>query len=482
MLNWANTQGVFMTSKLTHLHTSLHACTRAAAFASLLAIAAGNAFAADATPGQDMVGEASMTIGAVRATSADGVARPLERGSPIRVGDKIETGEGGHVHIRFVDGGRLSVRPSSRLQVENYARSTDTSALTAIKFRLDEGVVRSITGAWGEAARDRFRLNTPVAAIGIKGTDFVVKTDVNNTLASVNTGAIMLTPLASGCQTSLGPCQNGSEKLLTEDMKGQMLALSRLQVIPQLVPAVDLLAQRARPASVEVISKADPAIKVEAARSEISNEKALVNESRAVDVVAISKSTSDAQAVVPVVPVVVPVVLPPEVKQLVWARLAAVAADGDTISRSFAQAMENGREGTVGNGSYSLFRGVPATGPAILTTSDTFANFRLAGAAAQLVRSEQGVDFVETVQVGAGTLKVDFVKSTYATQLNVSNARIGADSVTSNGIVKPNGVLQTQGGNAFTSGALSLDGKEAGYFFLKSLPAGHLSGITQWGR
>jgi hypothetical protein len=470
-----------MTTKLIYLHASL----RATAIASILAILVSNAWSADAAPTQDMVGEASMTIGAVRATSADGVSRPLERGSPIRVGDKIETGEGGHVHIRFVDGGRLSVRPLSRLQVENYARSSDTSALTAIKFRLDEGVVRSITGAWGEAARDRFRLNTPVAAIGIKGTDFVVKTDVNNTLASVYAGAIMLTPLASGCQTSLGPCQNGSEKLLTEDMKGQMLALSRLQVIPQLVPAVDLLAQRARPASTDVVAKADPAIKVEAARPEISNEKALVNESRAVDVVAIGKSTSDAQALVltvPVVPVVPPAVLPPEVKQLVWARLAAVAADGDTISRTFAQALENGRQATIGNGTYSLFRDVPATGPAILTTSDTFANFRLAGATAEFVRNERGVDIVEPVQVGGGTLNVDFAKSTYATQLNVSNARIGAESVISNGIVKPNGVLQTQSGNAFVSGALSLDGREAGYFFLKSLPAGQLSGITQWGR
>ena len=450
---------------------------RAVTFAASLAVLACNALAADAPPAQDMVGEASMTIGAVKATSADGIARALERGSPIRVGDKIETGEGGHVHIRFVDGGRLSVRPSSRLQVENYSRSNDQPALTAIKFRLDEGVVRSITGSWGEAARERFRLNTPVAAIGIKGTDFVVKTDVNNTLASVHTGAIMLTPLASGCQTSLGPCQNGSEKLLTEDMKGLMLALGRLQVIPQLVPAVDLLVQRARPASADAIAKSDPVLKTEGNRSDISNEKALVNESRAVDVVAISKSTSAAQQALPTQPL-----LPPEVKQLVWARLAAIAADGDTISRSFAEALQNGRQGTVGDGSYSLFREVQGVGPAILTTTDTSANFRLGGAAAQFVRNDRGVNITEPVQVGGGSLSVDFVKSTYATQLNVSNARIGAESVASNGIIKPNGVLQTQGGNAFVSGALSLDGKEAGYFFLKSLPAGQLSGITQWGR
>ena len=457
---------------------------RFVSFAVSLAALACPALAADAQPGQDTVGEASMIIGAVRVMSGDGVARVLERGSPIKVGDKIETGEGGHVHIRFVDGGRLSVRPSSRLQVENYGRSTDQPALMAIKFRLDEGVVRSITGSWGEAARDRFRLNTPVAAIGIKGTDFVVKTDINNTLASVHTGAIMLTPLASGCQTSLGPCQNGSEKLLTEDMKGLMLALGRLQVIPQIVPAVDLLAQRARPASADTIAKADPALKTEGNRSDVNNERAVVNESRAVDVVAISKSTSAAQqvAAVPVAPVPPPVVLPAEVKQLVWARLAAIAPDGDTISRSFADALQNGRQGTVGNVAYSLFRDVPGAGPAILTSSDTSANFRLAGAAAQLVRTDRGVDFVEPVQVGGGTLNVDFAKSTFATQLSVSNARIGAESIVSNGVIKPNGILQSQGGNAFTSGALSLNGKEAGYFFSRAITAGQLSGITQWGR
>ena len=444
---------------------------RVVSIAASLAAFTLPALAADAQPGHDTVGEASMIIGAVRAMSGDGVARVLERGSPIKVGDKIETGEGGHVHIRFVDGGRLSVRPSSRLQVENYGRSADQPALMAIKFRLDEGVVRSITGAWGEAARDRFRLNTPVAAIGIKGTDFVVKTDVNNTLASVSTGAIMLTPLASGCQTSLGPCQNGSEKLLTEDMKGQMLALGRLQVIPQLVPAVDLLAQRARPASADTVAKADPALKTEGNRSDINNERTLVNESRAVDVVEISKSTTAVQPM-----------LPPEVKQLVWARLAAIAPDGDTISRSFADALQNGRQGTVGNIAYSLFREVPGAGPAILASSDTSANFRLAGAAAQLVRTDRGLDFIESVQVGGGTLNVDFVKSTFATQLSVSNARIGAESIVANGIIKPNGVLQSQGGNAFTSGALSLDGKEAGYFFSRAITAGQLSGITQWGR
>jgi hypothetical protein len=175
-------------------------------------------------------------------------------------------------------------------------------------------------------------------------------------------------------------------------------------------------------------------------------------------------------------------VLPPAVTQLAWARLALVAADGDTISRSFSQAAQGGRKATVGNVAYTLYRDTPATGPALLSTAESSANFRLAGAAAQLVWSDRGRDMIEVAQVDKGTLSVDFAHATYATQLSVSNPRLGSESVVSNGLVKTDGLLQWQGGNAVTSGALSLNGKEAGYFFQKTLSAGQLSGITLWGR
>lgn len=41
-----------------------------------------------------------------------------------------------------------------------------------VRFRLDRGVARAISGAAAEGARERFRLNTPLVAIGVRGTDF----------------------------------------------------------------------------------------------------------------------------------------------------------------------------------------------------------------------------------------------------------------------------------------------------------------------
>ena len=256
----------------------------------------------------DLVGEVTLLIGQAQVIGTDDVVRTVERGLTVRTGDRIETQAGGHVHIRFVDGARVSVRPASRLQIESYSYSTQQSHGSAIKFRLDEGVIRSITGAWGEAARERFRLNTPMAAVGIKGTDFVVRSDANSTAASVYAGAIILAPL-SDCGAAVGSCQNGSEKLLSADMKGIMLELTRQQGSPQFVTAVDLLASARRPSAGTGVatSTVQPGIGTGTpAVSGADVNKPLVNEARGIELVEAASQTATALAranqVAPVLP------------------------------------------------------------------------------------------------------------------------------------------------------------------------------------
>lgn len=430
-----------------------------------------------------VVGDATLVIGVVRLASADGTSRPVARGTSIHEGDRIETDAGGHVHLRFVDGGRISVRPSSRLQIENYSHSEQQPAISAIKFRLDEGVVRSITGRWGEAARDRFRLNTPVAAIGVKGTDFVVTTDADKTLASVYTGAIVLTPLSDGCQGTLGPCQNGNEKLLSGSMRGQMVALYREQAAPQIVASAEFLtqAQSRRTDVAAAPTRQDlPRIDVAADHSAPNTVQIAAASTSQATATILQTEPVAPPPVTPQPPVTVPEPLqPPQVTQLVWARAPWVQAiDGDALSVAFDAANQAGRSGTVGNGAYSLFRNGPSNG--LLVTGDAKADFRLAGGVAQLAMAEGRV--IEPVKVGTGTLSVDFSRATFETSLNVSSPSLGVDNLAANGIVKPNGVLLGQGGNAYVAGSLSLDSKEAGYFFEKTVPKGALSGISLWGR
>lgn len=425
----------------------------------LLAMLAGSAYAI-AQP--VVVGEATMVIGQARLISPEGEVKPLGRGAAVREGDRIETGAGGHVHLKFVDGGRISVRPASRLQIENYSHTDQQPALTAIRFKLDEGVVRSITGSWGEAARDRFRLNTPLAAIGVKGTDFSVSADARQTLASVYTGAIVLTPMSEGCSSTLGPCVTGSERLLSEAMKGQMLAVNGQQIAPQVValsePSSSQRSNASAPAT-PVITATVPAAPstTPVARADLATDKQVISETR--------------QIVLP----------PPQVTQLQWMRWPWTQTNAaDALSQAFDAAKLKSSELTVSDGAYALMRVNPDGRP--LGATEAKADFRLAGATAQLVRREVFTEVLDPVAVNSGRLSVDFTKASYSTQLNVSSDRIGNQDLTSSGAVQANGVISGTAGNTVTRGALSTDGREAGYFFSSNLSAGQVRGITLWGR
>lgn len=410
-----------------------------------------------------IVGETTMVIGVARIIGSKGQVSSVDKGVAIRVGDRIETGAGGHVHLRFVDGGRISVRPASRLQIESYAYSSDKPTLNAIKFRLDEGVVRSITGSWGEAARDRFRLNTPMAAIGVKGTDFIVNSNAGSTSVSVYSGAVLMAPLAGGCQTTLGPCLNGGEKLLSEDMKGQMLELSRQHASAQLVPADGLLASPGRRvvvATADASRSGKPLNADSGTYGDVGADKAAVSESRGATVAASY--------------------IPAHASQLVWGHWAQ-PWEGDTFSQSFQEARAN-RESTVGNGVYGLFREPSVIASLSPAQAEGSASFSLTSGIATLRAEGVSQAMAQAVRVDSGSLSVDFARAIFATQLHVSGAALGTETISANGVVLSTGVFQSRGGDSFVAGALSNDRREAGYFFEKTLPAGGLTGITLWGR
>ena len=425
------------------------------------AMLAGGA-AAHALTAQPLVAQATLVIGQVRVMHADGSASAMTRGFEVRVGDTVQTELGGHVHLRFVDGGRISVRPSSRLQIDSYGYSeTDTQA-SAIKFKLEEGVVRSITGEWGAAARHRFRLNTPVAAIGVKGTDFLVKATPDITSASVFTGAISVAPLVGACGAGLGPCQDG--RLLSEDMKGQMVELGRLQTAPRLVHSADL-AVASLPQQAVTLAERQPQT-VATAMLLAATDKPLLTDAQVAEAVSTLK---------PVLPT-----LPPPPKTLSWGRYAWVQSlSGDTFSAQIDNAMLQASERLASNGTYALFRPLEDGKPMAYAPGAGSAQFRLETASASVLRNGAGL---EPVSVTAATLGVNFDASTFATRLEVQGAQMGRDVVQAVGTISDTGLMRSVGGSSIVQGGLSANGREAGYLFQKGLPSGTLHGITVWGR
>jgi hypothetical protein len=441
--------------------------SRAAVGAWFVAAAVVAPLSVQAREASAIIGQVTWFIGSAKLVAMDGSSSAVAQGMQVRVGDRVETEVNGHVSLRFVDGQLVTVRPLSRLLVENYEQ-------TAIKFRLDEGVVRSITGKWGEAARDRFRLNTPVAAIGIKGTDFVVKTDGDKSYATVISGAVVMSQLTEACQASLGVCRTGDEKLLSADMKGQMLEISRLQTSPRLVPAVDLLSAGAR-GTVEASIKAERGLSADAGRPDMSSDKSALSESRGATIVVAGQAS--------VTTPIPPTIKAPVVAQLDWVRSPITAAmDGDNFSKSFEQASAAGRQATVvTDGGYGLYRQLPAGQSPALQTAETSANFRLAAGAASLYVTN--LVKYEPVAISEAKLNIDFAKSSFTTQLNLTSASMGTDVLSlTGGVNSAQSLFSGANGTTTVNGAMSVDGKEAAYLFSKQVSLGILNGYTLWGR
>lgn len=186
------------------------------------ALVSSNSFAKLVEVNLPAVGQVTLLIGDTRVTGPNrkGSAR-LQTGAAIYPGDIIHTRASGHAHLRFIDGALMSVRPASRLTIEAYNYDPKIPANNRVSFKLEEGIARSISGKAAKDARENFRMNTPVAAIGVRGTDFIVHTNLERTRALVTEGGIVLSGLDTGCVG--GWCgelelRSGSQQLLEMDL------------------------------------------------------------------------------------------------------------------------------------------------------------------------------------------------------------------------------------------------------------------------
>lgn len=411
-----------------------------------------------------VVGEVTTVIGQATVMRADApeVRGAVTRGLRIQEGDRLETAAGGHVHIRFVDGGLVSVRPLSRLHIQNYAhghKNNKGSAPEAIHFNLEQGVVRSITGAWGEANRDRFRLNTPVVAIGIKGTDFVVQTEPQKTQAHVVTGAIVMTPL-NDCPSG-SPCKPDDGVLLSANMGNQTLAFdsSRGATTPKMIAAAAPVQHLDQGATVLAATQMQEATKLAPAESQMKDALG-ANASQLSDTLLSPAIAAD--------------------KPMRWLRNAfgwGVPANSIATARPDQPEQMEGMQAVVGNFVTTLYRD-QLTHPHYLGGQGQ-ARFALKEGSAAY--SRPGL-FGQPVAIHNPRLDVNFQANTFTTQLDLSG-EFGSARFASEGRISPEGLLQPKNiAGQNLAGGLSHDTRQAGYLFQQRAADGKVSGLTLWGR
>jgi hypothetical protein len=128
-------------------------------FALLTAVSSGRVLAQTASAGT--VTQVSGTVQIQRGAATI----PVTQGMPVEVGDRIVTGDDGHVVVLLTDQSTLELSDSSNMVVSQHTGS-------ATRVDLAAGVVRSFVNRTVGAAAPNFEVHTPNAVAAARGTLF----------------------------------------------------------------------------------------------------------------------------------------------------------------------------------------------------------------------------------------------------------------------------------------------------------------------
>ena len=126
----------------------------------------------DTTTGTQ-IGSVVSFSGSVWAVSGNS-HRPLTEGAPVYKGEEIVTEADSNVEIKFLDNTVLGQGGDSAVRLDDYVYSGDDGNLD---FQMVKGVLRVVSGEIVKANPENFNLTTPMATIGIRGTEVMVQID-----------------------------------------------------------------------------------------------------------------------------------------------------------------------------------------------------------------------------------------------------------------------------------------------------------------
>ncbi len=179
-----------------------------------VAMAVASAYAHAA---QSNAGRFEFVVGDVKVKSKSGSEQAAVRGQTFGEGDTITSGAPGYAQMRFTDEGIVVLRANTIMRIEKYAYKQEDNK-DAAHFVLEKGGMRAITGKVGSVNKDDYRIRTPMAQMGVRGTDhetIVVPRPVGNELVAgapgaynkVNTGGTYMVNEAG--RVDLSPAQAG---------------------------------------------------------------------------------------------------------------------------------------------------------------------------------------------------------------------------------------------------------------------------------
>jgi hypothetical protein len=159
------------------------------------------------------VGQVINLSGPLFAVKGDGVKRVISVGSAVDTGDTLVTEAKTYARVRFADASEVTLRPESRLTVEGFTFKQNEPAKDNAVFKLFKGAMRTVTGLVGKRGnQDAYKLNTPTATIGIRGTQFIVEyipDEASGDVARFPHSLPLLAALTIGTEDTLNDVSSG---------------------------------------------------------------------------------------------------------------------------------------------------------------------------------------------------------------------------------------------------------------------------------
>jgi hypothetical protein len=411
--------------------------------------------------------------------------RAATEGAAVQEGDMLSTGADGFIYVKTIDKGLFILRPNTRARIAAYHVDAGDPKNTRIKLELLSGVARSRSGEAVKLARQNFRFNTPVAAIGVRGTDFTVFTDDSVSRVAVLSGGIVMSGFEGACRPEgSGPCEGNASRELTAQMRGQLLQFQKGQAAPLLMQGGVLSPDQLAP------PRGDEPVGLNGAGGGASLAgKPDLDPGKLASLGEIGKTGNGGTPSKPAQPEPPPVVTPPVVEvpvpppvvvvpeQLVsWGRFQTVLDQSATIDANAA-----GQTLVAINPLFAITRG--NTGTVYQAPERGSVGFSLKQSEAYLVEDFSQKKTLATLS--NGVFNVNFDKATFATGFDLAGGGT-LYKMRAEGTIAPNGQLYGNGqlsypSNMEVSGTLRTDG--AVYLFDGRLgPYLTAMGATVWGK
>jgi hypothetical protein len=126
-------------------------------------------FASDRIAAQEAIGTVSRIQGEANGTRG-GTARALSLNTSVIVNETVSTGTAARLEVTFKDNTRVTLGENAKLTLDRYAFNP-SAGRAKIRFRV-VGAFRFVSGQVSKLARSDIIVTTPVAAIGVRGTEF----------------------------------------------------------------------------------------------------------------------------------------------------------------------------------------------------------------------------------------------------------------------------------------------------------------------